>query len=121
MKTHKISASYILILLLSCLVLSTSCEKNTYTIDAGDPSTPVLFKTEIQPIFDANCTKCHGAGRAPDLRASNSFSSLTTGGYVGQPAESSKLYRMVNSGHGNLPLADRFKILYWIQQGAKNN
>jgi hypothetical protein len=122
MQNEKISTSRILIsVVLSCLIFITSCEKNTYKIDAGDPSTPVLFKTQIQPIFDANCIRCHGTGRQPDLSAANSYKSLTQGGYVSQPAESSKLYKQVNSGHGNLPIADRFKILYWIQQGAKNN
>lgn len=119
---RKISATYMLFLVFfSCLVFTSACEKNSYTIDAGDPGTPVLFKTQIQPVFDANCIRCHGSGRVPDLRAANSYNSLTQAGLVSQPAESSKLYKMVNSGHGNLPLADRFKILYWIQQGAKNN
>lgn len=117
----KLNPRILFFVFLSSLAFLISCEKNTYLIEAGDPNVPVLFKTGIQPLFNANCIQCHGAGRNPDLRASNSYNSLTSGGFVSQPAESSKLYKQVNTGHGNLPIADRFKILYWIQQGAKNN
>ena len=111
------------LIVLAGAALFASCEKYAFDVETVDPVIPVLFQTEIQPIFTANCITCHKGSRNPDLRDGNSFSSLTTGGFVNQPAETSKLNTQINSGSHNsftLP-AEKQKILIWIQQGAKNN
>lgn len=110
-------------IIMAGLVFLVSCEDYSYELETVDPGEPVLFQTEIQPIFTTNCVVCHKGTRAPDLRAGNSFASLTDGGFVTLPAESSKLYTKVISGsHTSFTLpAEKDKILIWIQQGAENN
>jgi len=54
----------------------------------GPPPTTVSFATDIQPIFDASCAGCHGAGgnAGLDLRAGVSHGNL-----VGVSASESSL------------------------------
>ena len=105
------------------MLLFSSCEKYAYQLETVNPEEPVLFQTQIQPIFSDNCITCHKGSRNPDLRDGNSYSSLTTGGYVNLPAETSKLYSQVISGsHTSFTLdAEKQLILIWIDQGALNN
>lgn len=118
----KISKHWVVFIVLSAAFF-TSCEKYSYQVEVVDPVVPVLFQTEIQPIFTANCITCHRGSRAPDLRDGNSYKSLTEGGFVTQPAESSELYTIFESAsHTSRALpAEKQKILIWIQQGALNN
>ena len=105
------------------LLLFGSCEKYSFIVETVNPADTVYFQTEIQPIFNSICINCHGGSRNPDLRNGNSYSSLTSGGYVDLPAESSKLYLKINSSdHASFTLpGEKQKILIWIQQGAHNN
>jgi mono/diheme cytochrome c family protein len=103
--------------------LIASCEKYAYEVETIDPEEPVLFQTQIQPIFTSNCVVCHKASRAPDLREGNSFTALTEGGYVTLPAESSILYtKLLEGSHKAFTLdIEKQLILTWIRQGAQNN
>ena len=105
------------------LILFGSCEKYSFLVGTVNPADSVYFQTMVQPIFTANCITCHRGSRDPDLRAGNSYASLTSGGYVDLPAESSKLYSKITSGsHTAFTLPEeKQKILIWITQGAKNN
>jgi len=110
-------------ILLSGMAIFSSCEKYSWVIETVDPEVPVLFQTEVQPIFTAKCITCHKGTRNPDLRDGNSYVSLTEGGYVDQPAETSKLYKQLNSSsHTAFTLStEKQTIFIWIEQGAKNN
>jgi hypothetical protein len=101
----------------------SSCEKYSYEPPAVDPNTTWHFKTDIQPIFTANCASCHGGTQIPDLRDGKSYLALTKGSYVTLPAADSKLYKkMVSSSHeARSSATDKLKVLYWITQGALNN
>jgi len=105
------------------MLMFSSCEKYAYQLETVNPEEPVLFQTQIQPIFTNNCITCHKGSRNPDLRNGNSYASLTTGGYVNLPAANSKLYSQVISGsHAPFTLdAEKQLILLWIGQGALNN
>ncbi len=105
------------------MVLLASCEKYVYQIETVDPVEPVLFQTQIQPIFTGNCIVCHKGSRNPDLREGNSNSSLTTGGFVTLPADNSRLYKQIISGSHTSFTTDTEKqlVLIWIEQGAQNN
>lgn len=105
------------------MLLFSSCEKYAYQLETVNPEEPVLFQTQIQPIFSNICITCHKGSRNPDLRDGNSYASLTTGGYVNLPAANSKLYSQVISGsHDSFTLdAEKQLILIWIGQGALNN
>jgi hypothetical protein len=105
------------------MLLFSSCEKYTYELETVNPDEPVLFQTQIQPIFTNNCITCHKGSRNPDLRDGNSYTSLTTGGYVNLPAANSRLYKQVVSGsHFSFTLdTEKQLILIWVGQGALNN
>jgi hypothetical protein len=110
-------------IILAGIVLFSSCEKYTYVIETVNPVDTVYFQAQIQPIFTDNCITCHHGTRNPDLRDGYSYESLTTGGYVNQPAETSRLYLQVtSSSHTPYTLpTEKQLILIWIQQGAQNN
>lgn len=104
----------------------SSCEKYQYNPPAVDPNATWHFQADIQPIFNSNCAlaSCHGGPVAPALGAGKSFDALTKGGYVTAPAENSRLYKKMTddpSHAARTTSAEKLKILYWIQQGAKNN
>ena len=105
------------------MLLFSSCEKYTYEIETVDPEEPVLFQTQIQPIFTSICITCHKGSRNPDLRDGFSYASLTGGGYVSTPADNSKLYKQMVAGSHNAFTLDTEKqlVLLWIGQGALNN
>jgi len=120
----KLSRSFVAALIMpAAMLLFSSCEKYAYQLETVDPQVPVLFQTQIQPIFTNNCITCHKGSRNPDLRNGNSYASLTNGGYVNLPAENSKLYSQVTSAsHTSFTLdAEKQLILIWIGQGAQNN
>ena len=101
----------------------SSCEKYSYTPEVINPTDSVHFQAEIQPIFNSNCTSCHTAIKAPDLRDGHSYNSLTTGGYVDLPGETSELYtKMIGGDHASRSSdVEKQKVLIWINQGAHNN
>jgi hypothetical protein len=119
-RTRVILASAILIIALAGFA---SCEKYTFIPPAVDPNYEWKLSEDIQPIFNANCVTCHGGTTAPDLREGKSHNSLTRGGYVNLPGETSRLYvKITSSGHAPRSTdTEKQKILYWINQGAKNN
>ena len=101
----------------------SSCEKYSWVPEKVNPVDTVHFATEIQPVFTANCASCHGGARQPDLREGKSYESLTTGGYVNQPGETSVLYtKMTAADHASRSNdVEKQKVLIWINQGALNN
>jgi hypothetical protein len=119
-KAGRILTAMFLIAAFSGLI---SCEEFKITQPAVDPSANWSLKTDIQPIFSNNCISCHGGTRSPDLREGKSFQSLTNGGYVILPAETSRLYSTITGADhiSRSTETERLKILYWIGQGAQDN
>ena len=111
------------IILIGGIALFSSCEKYAYQVEVVDPEEPVLFQTQIQPIFTNNCIVCHKGSRNPDLRDGNSYTSLTTGGFVTKPADNSRLYKQItSSSHSSFTLEGEKSLIFtWIEQGALNN
>lgn len=105
------------------MVFFSSCEEYKIIQEEIDPGETVLFQTQIQPIFNANCVTCHKGSRNPDLRDGFSYESLTTGGYVNLPAADSKLYKkIISSSHTSFTIDPEKQLIYnWIDQGAQNN
>jgi hypothetical protein len=122
-KIYKISGIISAGLFIILSVLLSSCEKVKITTAAVDPNTVWSFSNDIQPIFTSNCITCHGAGKSPDLRSGKSYASLTNGGFVNAPAETSVLYSTITgSDHAARSTdSEKLKVLYWIEQGALNN
>ncbi len=101
-----------------------SCEKYTYMPVVINPVDTVHFEAEIQPIFNAKCISCHTSIRNPDLREGKSYESLTSGGFVNEPGETSILYLHMTTSSAHIPRssdAEKQKVLIWINQGAHNN
>jgi hypothetical protein len=123
-KVSKVKLSLAVAVLLMAIAGFTSCEKYTYTPPAVDPNYPWSLQNDIQPIFTANCVSCHGGGLSPNLTSGKSWTSLTKGGYVNLPAETSRLYVQISTNSSHTPKtsdAQKKMILYWITQGALNN
>jgi hypothetical protein len=120
-KARVIMASAIVVIALAGFA---SCEKFTFTPPAVDPNYEWKLSEDIQPIFNSNCTSCHGGTQVPDLRSGKSYNALTKGGYVNLPGETSRLYVKITTSSSHIPKTtdtEKQKILYWINQGPKNN
>ena len=122
-KLKRIRQILVALVLVAAVAGIASCEKYSFTPPTINTVDTLHFQTDIQPIFNANCTSCHGAIKAPDLRDGKSFQALTKGGYINLPGESSKLYlKITGSDHAPKSSAiEKLKILTWINQGAHNN
>ena len=99
----------------------------------GDESSPgeVSFASQVLPIFEDNCTRCHGSNRQSGDQRLDSYAALMAGGEdgavvaPGQP-DASLLVELVTSGEmprNAAPLsADEIAtIRQWIEAGALDN
>jgi len=125
------------------LLALAGCSDDGSAPNGPDEPEPVAvsFAADVQPIFDARCVGCHGAGGngGLDLRASatpGSLVNVAAAGYTGlrvapgDPA-ASVLYLKVEGdpstgprmpfGGAALSAADRALIRDWIAQGAQDN
>jgi mono/diheme cytochrome c family protein len=130
--------------LLSLLLGPGGCSDggNDPAAPAGDPGvTAVSYAAEVQPIWDANCLGCHGAGGSGglDLRAAVGRAALVNVAATGYPGARvvpgdphlSVLYRKIEGdpatgtrmpfGGAALSAGERLLIHDWIEQGALNN
>jgi hypothetical protein len=106
-----------------------SCEYEFAEFDSIDPTNPVSFVADIEPIFSNgnNCTACHRAGAtSPDLTSGNAYQSIVPGLVNTGDPESSKIYVVPNpasSGHGFKKYTHEQAglVLAWIKQGALDN
>jgi len=115
-----------MLIALMMLITWQSCEwEKMDPVDVSDLPETVSFSTHVQPIFDANCTKCHNGTTPPNLLPGDSYIELTGGAYINTDApEDSKLYKSIDLGGGMYQYAsdmDRAMILKWIEQGAEEN
>jgi mono/diheme cytochrome c family protein len=117
------------------LVIFSSCSRDNIVPDPPAPPAPppdstesqISYSGEIQPIFTANCVKCHATGKvAPTLSEGKSYQSLmNTAGMIDVAAPgNSKLYQEMQPGGGMSSFctkANSDSTYKWIRQGAKNN
>jgi hypothetical protein len=124
-KVKNLRRSLVVVIILAATAGFTSCEKYKILPTPFDPNATWSLKADIQPIFNSTCAlaSCHGGARSPDLSEGKAYNSLTKGGYVKAPYETSRLYLQMETGHPSSSLSDvnRKKILYWTTQGAQNN
>lgn len=122
-KLIKIRQILLALVLIAAVEGFSSCEKYSFIPPKVDPDLTVLFATEIQPLFTSNCVSCHGGSQFPNLSIGKSYNSLTKGGLVNTPGETSRLYvKMISAGHTTRSTeTDKQKVLFWINQGALNN
>jgi hypothetical protein len=123
-KLKRIRQIFIVLILITAVEGFSSCEKYSYTERPVDPNTIWHFQTDIQPIFNGICINCHNGVQKPDLRSGKSYQTLTSGGFVKAPGETSILYIQITTNADHIPRttsAEKLKILYWINQGALDN
>jgi hypothetical protein len=122
-KLTKIRQILVALIVIAAVEGLSSCEKYSFLTPKVNPNIPVSFQTEIQPIFTEKCVTCHGGTQFPNLSAGKAYSSLTKGGFVTAPGETSGLYVQMNrSSHiARSSDTDKQKVLNWINQGALNN
>lgn len=91
----------------------------------------VTFANDIKPLFDKNCTRCHGGSNPRAGLSLGSYETALKGGnnppavVPGDP-DKSPLYTLVKNGvmpfgGPKLAEADAQKIYDWIKAGAANN
>jgi len=123
-----------LILIVASVVIITGCSKTTTVIIDDSPAITetVQFSKTIVPLLTQNCagSGCHGGSVAPNLSATNAYSSLQTGNFINLAAPKSSLVYLwltgkeaatMPMGAANNPSNINALILAWITQGAKNN
>ncbi len=88
---------------------------------------PIDYATQIQPIFDAKCTMCHGASGGLDL---STYTGLMAGGATGDSVTvcdglGSYIYTKVTGDPPSMPLtgsplteAELEALQLWIDEGA---
>lgn len=120
-----------LLLLALAMAGTASCSKDGGSDSENSPPTdnqsnnpddsepPALsYAADIQPIFDGNCTSCHG-----DPPTQGAPMSLTTLAFIQDAVETRGLLGRINNNAdpmppiGLLPLATRQRIEEWVNQG----
>ena len=112
--------------IVSLMMFFSACEKEYYTpeeVILPNPTDTIYYSTDIQPIWDASCVKCHG-GISPKLEAP-SWDVLNSGGYFNaSDPSSSKIYLKIVPPGSMAQYAepgDAEILLQWLEQGALNN
>lgn len=113
--------------LILLMTLNTGCYYNKTPLPP-EPEGDISYSTQIQPIFNGNCTiNCHSAGTGVPLNldADVSYDNLFSGNYINlEDPSASSLYVKILPGQSMEQFAtdnDRALILKWIEQGALNN
>ena len=114
------------------------CSKDVGPIDDNQATENISFATDVQPIFDQNCTSCHPNSGNLDLTAGSSYNQLVNinaSGYSGKRVvpgepENSILYKKIDGSGAygsNMPIGSNLSaeqvntIKQWITEGAQNN
>ena len=119
-----------------------SCTTNTEDLTSGDdpgdgenPIENVSYATQVQPIFNASCTSCHGSSGGVNLSSFAQLMSSSGNNYgdnivVAGNADASGLVDKIEpnpqSGSrmpvgGSLTNEEIEIIRVWINEGAQNN
>lgn len=109
-------------------IVTQTSETEEAETETATETRPPSFSGEVLPIFQANCSGCHGNSGGLNLA---SYETLMAGGRRGAvivpgDAESSRLVQYVQSGRmpaggDRLSDAEIQKIVDWVNAGAPNN
>ena len=107
------------------ILFLSSCTSDTLVPEVIDPGKQVSFSSDIQPIFNANCVRCHSGSTAPELREGKSYSSLISGNYINKTTPDQSILYLEMAPNGGMSSysnsSDAQLVLLWIQQGANEN
>ena len=138
MKTlKKLFLCGLLILVLAACSGQSSEKSPTATQPEAAASTPpaaageVSFSADVLPIFEENCTRCHGSSRQNGGLRLDSYPALMAGGTDGavvvpNDAAGSRLVELISSGEmpknaADLAAAEIALIRDWIDAGTRDN
>lgn len=120
---------YKLIVLSGMALFLGSCYYDTFPEDTGTVPDEVSYQQNVQPIWNAACTECHG-NIPPNLEDGVSYNNLISGGYViAGDSQNSVLYQSLLGiegvslmpPSGKLPDSQINTVKKWIDDGAENN
>lgn len=93
-----------------------------------DPENPIIYSTQVQPIFNAKCIECHktGSSTKPDLTVGNSYNQIVPAHVNLTTPEESDIYKyplVSTSMHAwkKYSANEANIVLTWIKEGAVNN
>ena len=133
MQTSKLTPVFFFIIGLFFLAACTSKtiqppKTPTQPIDTTGKTDTIHFNADLLPIFTTSCAKngCHvTGGQNPDLTAAHAYNSIVPAFVnLANPAASIIYTEVIAGGgmHSYWPSGkDQSLILFWVQQGAKNN
>jgi mono/diheme cytochrome c family protein len=136
MKPFSLSKLFLSILVLIVLAgCSGPAAEVTQAEVEASPSAPasggVSFAADVLPIFEDNCTRCHGDSRQNGGLRLDSYAALMAGGtdgavVVAGEADGSLLVELVTSGEmpknaASLGAEEIATIREWIDSGALDN
>ncbi len=94
-------------------------------IDPNPGGEPVIYSTQIQPIFTAKCISCHNTGgTAPDLTEGKSYNQVVPEHVNLTNPPESNIYKVPTSATWHTKKyssSEAALVLIWIEEGAKNN
>jgi len=122
-------------ILVFVIMAGVGCKKEYLSIPYVDPTIPISYSTQINPIWQTSCmgSGCHNTGGIPPiLTTDKSYNNLLTGGFIDPTItvpENVVLYKQLKGLDGlsemppSAPLsAEQMEIIKtWIIQGSKNN
>ncbi len=119
------------------LAIGTGVDRHPVTVQAAsNPSQPAYYTENVQPIFQANCYRCHGAGNHRGGLNMDTRDALLKGGHhgtaivPGQPAGSLLVRLIRHEGPADDPMnmppdpkpkisdANIATVEAWIKAGA---
>ncbi|MBO6524316.1 MAG: hypothetical protein JJ971_10855 [Balneolaceae bacterium] len=116
-------------------LFSANCLTNVEDNTGEIPSEPISYASDIQPIFNARCTVCHGNNGGVNLSSYQALMNSTGNFYgtnlvvPGDAAASGLVDVLEPNPQNNNPMPqgsslsgnDIEKIRAWINEGALNN
>lgn len=105
----------------------SSCTYNEYVpeeLPPVDTSKVYSFALDVQPIFSAKCTGCHGTAAGLSLEEGNAYDNIVPARINADVPEESLIYTkpLPTGTHSAKYSAEEAQnVLLWIEQGAKNN
>lgn len=131
---NKFTAAFVAIFGLTTALLADDSNPTAHTLPPSSTKTGVTYATDIKPIFDAHCIKCHGIKKPGRGIVLTSLESALKGGKdgkiiaIGDSAKSDLVLAVSHVGDPMTFMPKHAKqlspeqiglIRAWIDQGAK--
>jgi hypothetical protein len=109
----------LILFIFSCKKKQSTIEINNSTLNCSD-TVNVSYVNQIEPLLTKNCVSCHFKGSTMDLSDYTTVSALAMEGSLKGSITGETEYRLMPP-NGKLDTCAIRKIVFWTQQGCKNN